>query len=89
MIVTASLEYWLKPWCEIHNLEVLAKNLKIEDGLIVGKFQVKNCYKIEKENRITEAYSLRSYENIYAYCDGRRDREVLTLADIKECKSFR
>lgn len=88
VIIYAPLEYWLKPWCEIHNLEVLATKLKIGDRLIVGKFQANNCYGIEKENRITEAYNLRSYEHSYSYCHSRNDREILALADIKECKPF-
>ena len=89
VIVSASLECWLKPWCEIHSLEVLATNLKIEEGIVTGQFLTKNCYGIEKENRIKELYALGRYEHIYAYGDSRGDREMLALADMKEYKPFR
>jgi len=89
VVVSASLECWLKPWCEIHNLDVLATRLKIEEGIVTGQFLTKNCYGIEKENRIKELYTLGSYEHIYAYGDSRGDREMLALADTKEYKPFR
>lgn len=89
VVVSASLECWLKPWCEINHLEVLATKLKIEEGIVTGQFLTKNCYGIEKENRIKEAYDLSYYEHIYAYGDSRGDRDMLALADTKEYKPFR
>lgn len=89
VVVSASLECWLKPWCEIHNLDVLATRLKIEEGIVTGQFLTKNCYGIEKEYRIKEAYDLSNYTHIYAYGDSRGDREMLALADTKEYKPFR
>lgn len=89
IVVSASLECWLKPWCEKNALELLATKLRIENGIVTGQFLTKNCYGIEKENRIKEAYDLSSYEQIYAYGDSRGDREMLTLADTKEYKPFR
>lgn len=89
VIVSASLECWLKPWCELHNIEVLATQLKVEEGIVTGQFLTKNCYGIEKEHRIKEAYNLSNYTHIYAYGDSRGDCEMLALADTKEYKPFR
>ncbi|KIM03972.1 MAG: haloacid dehalogenase [Sulfurovum sp. AS07-7] len=89
VVVSASLECCLKPWCVIHNLDVLATRLKIKEGIVTGQFLTKNCYGIEKEHRIKEAYDLSNYTHIYAYGDSRGDREMLALADTKEYKPFR
>ncbi len=89
VVVSASIECWLKPWCDKHNLELIATQLEIKDGIVTGKLQTKNCYGIEKVNRVKEAYNLDEYETIYAYGDSRGDRELLALADESFYKPFR
>jgi phosphatidylglycerophosphatase C len=88
VVVSASIECWLLPWCEQHNLELLATKLEMAEGRVTGKFQTKNCYGIEKVHRIREKYDLHEYESVYAYGDSRGDREMLTLADKKFYKHF-
>jgi len=89
VIVSASIECWLKPWCEVHNLAVLGTRLKIENTIVTGQFETKNCYGIEKVHRINEAFELNNYEHIYAYGDSRGDREMLELAHESSYKPFR
>ncbi len=89
VIVSASIECWLKPWCDKHNLDLIATKLEIEDGIITGKFLSKNCYGIEKANRVNEVYNLGNYDHIYAYGDSHGDKELLALADESFYKPFR
>ncbi len=89
VIVSASIECWLKPWCDENNLDLIATKLEIEDGIVTGKFLTKNCYGIEKANRVNEAYDLSNYDYIYVYGDSRGDREMLELADESFYKPFR
>ena len=89
VIVSASIECWLKPWCNENNLDLIATKLEIKDGIVTGKFLTKNCYGIEKANRVQEQYNLSDYDHIYAYGDSRGDRELLELADEKFYKPFR
>ena len=89
VVVSASIECWLKPWCDKYNLELIATQLEIKDGIVTGRLRTKNCYGIEKVNRVKEAYNLDEYETIYAYGDSRGDRELLDLADEKFYKPFR
>ncbi len=89
VIVSASIEYWLKPWCDENNLDLIATKLEIENGIVTGKFLTKNCYGIEKANRVKEAYNLSDYDYIYAYGDSRGDKELLELADESFYKPFR
>ncbi len=89
VIVSASIECWLKPWCDENNLDLIATKLEIKDGIVTGKFSTKNCYGIEKANRVLEVYNLDDYDHIYAYGDSRGDKELLELADERFYKPFR
>jgi len=76
VVVSASIECWIKPWCEINGIS------------FTGKFLTNNCYGIEKENRIKDKYNLSDYDCIYAYGDSKGDYEMLQLAD-KDKKFYR
>ena len=89
VIVSASIECWLKPWCDKNNLDLIATKLQIKDGIVTGKFLTKNCYGIEKSNRVQEQYNLDDYDHIYAYGDSRGDKELLALTDESFYKPFR
>lgn len=89
VIVTASMECWVKPWCELNNLELVATKLEVKNGKVTGKLATKNCHGIEKVNRIKEKYSLDDCEYIYAYGDSRGDKEMLALANEYYYKPFR
>jgi HAD superfamily hydrolase (TIGR01490 family) len=82
VIVSASIECWLKPWCDKNNLDLIATKLEIKDSIVTGKFLSKNCYGIEKANRVKAQYNLDDYDHIYAYGDSRGDKELLELADM-------
>jgi len=89
VIVSASIESWLKKWCEKNNIDLIATRLEVQDKKITGKFATKNCYGMEKVNRIQKKYKLSEYECIYAYGDSRGDKEMLELANKPFYKPFR
>jgi HAD superfamily hydrolase (TIGR01490 family) len=89
IIVSASMECWLKPWCEMHSVSLISTRLEVLDGEITGKFSTKNCHGIEKENRIKELYNLENYSYIYAYGDSNGDKALLALANESYYKPFR
>ena len=88
VVVSASIECWLKPWCDKNNIDLIATRLEIEDGKLTGKFATKNCYGIEKVNRIKEKYNLAEYSIIYAYGDSSGDKEMLSIANERHYKHF-
>ena len=88
VIVSASIESWLKPWCDENNLELIATQLEIKEGVVTGKFLSKNCYGIEKSHRVQKVYNLSNYDHVYAYGDSRGDKELLALADESFYKKF-
>jgi HAD superfamily hydrolase (TIGR01490 family) len=89
VIVSASIDCCIKPRCDKNNLDLIATKLQIKDGIVTGKFLTKNCYGIEKANRVQERYNLDDYDHIYAYGDSRGDKELLGLADESFYKPFR
>jgi len=81
VVVSASIEYWLKPWCDKNHIDLISTRLEIRNDKITGKFATQNCYGSEKASRIKEQYNLTEYNIIYAYGDSRGDTEMLELAN--------
>lgn len=89
VVVSASVECWLRPWCDKNGLDLIGTQLEIKDNRVTGKLLSKNCYGKEKANRIRERYDLNSFDFIYAYGDSRGDKEMLELAQEKYYKYFK
>ena len=88
VIVSASMECWLKMWCDKKKIDLIATRLEFKDSKLTGKFASKNCYGIEKVTRIRKSYDLSQYDHIYCYGDSRGDKELLALADESFYRSF-
>lgn len=88
VIVTASLENWIKKWTDKKNMQLIATKLEIKDNKISGHFATKNCYGAEKVRRIKNKYNLNNYKSIYSYGDSKGDQDMLSIADQKFYKSF-
>lgn len=89
VIVSASPENWVKPWCDVHNLKCLATSLHTENGAITGKISGKNCHGAEKVTRIQSCVDLSSYQEVVAYGDTPGDKPMLALAHRMYYKPFR
>ena len=89
VVVSASAENWVKPWCDAHGLVCLATHLEVRAGYITGKLEGRNCYGDEKVCRIRERFDLSTYDQVIAYGDSSGDKEMLNLADLKFYKPFR
>jgi len=88
-VVSASMESWLKAWCDKHGLDLIATRLEVRDRKLTGEFATPNCYGPEKERRVRERYDLDAFDVVYAYGDSRGDREMLALADEATYRPFR
>lgn len=88
VVVSASIECWLKPWCEKNDLELIATQYEFLNSMATGKFLTPNCYGPEKVRRILERYDVKSFDTIYAYGDSHGDRELLAMADYQYFKPF-
>lgn len=88
VVVSASIECWLRGWCKKYNLDLVGTQLESKDSKLTGKFSTRNCYGIEKVNRIKERYNLNDYEVIYAYGNSKGDKEMLNIADKRYYRYF-
>ena len=88
VIVTASLEDWLAPWCQAQGLELLGTRIKKKGGVITGEIDGANCYGAEKVRRVREAYDTDAFERVIAYGDSRGDKEMLEFADEAHYRAF-
>jgi phosphatidylglycerophosphatase C len=88
-IVSASLDLWLAPWAQTHNLRVLCTEASFTDDRFTGALATANCNGPEKVQRIRSAVSLDDYDTIYAYGDSSGDDEMLALATHPTFRPFR
>jgi len=89
VVVSASIECWLKDWCKREELSLISTKLEYKDKKITGKFSTPNCYGKEKVKRIHDMYYLGDYETVYAYGDSIGDKELLELANEPSFRPFR
>jgi len=89
IIVSASMENWLKAWCDRAGFELVSTKLEVKGSMLTGKFLTKNCYGLEKVVRVEAEYDLSKFDFVYAYGDSRGDRELLALGDKSFYKPFR
>jgi HAD superfamily hydrolase (TIGR01490 family) len=89
VIVSASIECWLAPWCKKNGFELLATKLEVKNGVVTGNLLGSNCFGIEKVNRIKDKYDLSQFNYIYAYGDSKGDIQMLDLANESFYKPFK
>lgn len=89
VLVSASIEPYLKFVAEELKLDLIATKIEVIDGRISGNFDGKNCSGQEKVARIEQKYTLSEYDEIYAYGDSAGDKEMLALADRAFYKLFK
>jgi phosphatidylglycerophosphatase C len=81
VVVSASLDAYLVPWCEKLGVELICTELEIRDGLLTGRYVEGDCYGSEKPRRIQLRYILADYDTVYAYGDSDEDLPMLQIAD--------
>lgn len=89
VVVSASFENYLKPWCDSLGFDLLATRVEVGEGRLTGQFASKNCYGDEKVQRIKAAYRLSDFEFIYAYGDTRGDLPLKTISNEFHYQPFR
>lgn len=90
LLVSASLDFYLKPWARRHGFEnVLSSTLEIDAGhRITGRLIGKNCWGIEKQQRLNAYLGSRENYQLYAYGDSEGDKQMLEMADYPFYRQF-
>jgi len=81
VVVSASLDAYLIPWCRALTIDLICTELEISGGRLTGRYVQGDCYGPEKVRRIRECVTLAGYGTIYAYGDTEDDRPMLEMAD--------
>jgi phosphatidylglycerophosphatase C len=83
VVVSGSLDVYLRCWCESIGVDVICTELEERDGRLTGRYVGGDCSGSEKPRRIRQRYDLGRYPVVYAYGDTIDDREMLGLAHEK------
>lgn len=81
VIVSATLDLYLKPWCLEHGLDLICTEVEAVDGLLTGRYAHGDCSGVLKKTKVQARYQLRDFDTIWAYGDTLEDQELLSLAD--------
>lgn len=88
VLVSASLDLWVRPWAERHGLRLLCTEARWDGEVFTGELATPNCHGPEKEARIRGALVLAGYERVWAYGDSSGDAEMLALAHVAAFRPF-
>lgn len=80
VVVSASADNWVKPWCMQQGIKTLCSRLDVKDGRVTGLLTGSNCNAEEKVNRIVSEYNPANFDKVYAYGDSPGDNQMLALA---------
>jgi HAD superfamily phosphoserine phosphatase-like hydrolase len=80
IVVSGSLDAYLKPWCATVGVDVICTELAAKDGVLTGRYRHGDCTGRRKVDRLLERVRLSDYETIYAYGDSAEDKELLSVA---------
>ncbi len=81
VIVSASLDVYLKLWCEEQGFDLVCSELKTINGKLTGCYINGDCSGKHKVTRVQARYDLSQYAKVYAYGDTPEDFAMLSLAD--------
>lgn len=76
VIVSGSLDLYLRSWCDAMGLEMICNRLESRDGRLTGRYAEGDCGP-HKVDRIRARYDLSRYVRIHAYGDSSEDRPML------------
>lgn len=81
LLVTASLDIWVKPFAEELKMELVSTRAEFKNGVFTGNFIGKNCNGKEKLIRIKEEINDSKYDKIIAFGDTSGDQPMLKWAN--------
>ena len=81
VLVSASVDVYLKHVCELLNIDLICTHTEQVNNIYTGQYTTPDCSSEQKRQRILEKYHLTDYAVIYAYGNSHEDQEMLALAD--------
>ena len=89
VLVSASPTDWIVPWAVSEGItEIIGNPAEVSDGRVTGRLAGANCYGPEKLRRLLALNPERESYTLFAYGDGRGDRELLAAANHRYYRCF-
>lgn len=89
VIISASIRNWIEPWAKQYGFKaVIGTEVELNNEILTGRFAGKNCYGPEKVTRLLSDFPERDHYYLYAYGDGKGDREMMEFADFPYYRCF-
>jgi phosphatidylglycerophosphatase C len=89
VLITASPTDWIVPWAASEGIkEIIGNPAEVSEGRVTGRLAGANCYGPEKVRRLLALNPDRESYTLFAYGDGRGDRELLAAADHSYYRRF-
>lgn len=79
VVVSASIDLYLRPWCEQMGLQLICNQLEVSGERLTGRYAGGDCGP-RKVAHIRKQFDLSRYQRIHAYGDSREDKPMLALA---------
>lgn len=83
VIVSASLDFYLQPWCLDRQVELLCTSLSSVGRRSTGRFSGSDCSGEEKARRVRANFDVSEYSRVWAYGDTPEDFPLLRMAHEK------
>lgn len=80
ILVSASVDLYLKPLCEALNIELICTETEVKSLLLTGRYTTYDCSSEQKRLRVLAYCQLNNYTSIYAYGNSHEDQALLSLA---------
>lgn len=81
VLVSASLNLYLRPFCEQLNIDLVCTEIEVEQQYMTGRLNTPDCSAEQKRLRVLEKYNPEDYQKIYAYGNSKEDLAMFKLAD--------
>lgn len=81
VIVSASIDLYLKPLADLLDVELICTEVDIRNQIITGTYTTPDCSSEQKKQRVLRQYNLDHFELVYAYGNSHEDLDMMSLAD--------
>ncbi|GIU04973.1 MULTISPECIES: HAD-IB family phosphatase [unclassified Shewanella] len=81
VLVSASLDLYLKPWCEMMNIQLICSEMASKGMRYSGYYRAGDCSCSAKADKVLQQFDLNAFSQVYAYGDTKEDLAMLSLAD--------
>ncbi|MCF9045379.1 HAD-IB family hydrolase [Acinetobacter nectaris] len=82
VLVSASIDLYLKPLCDLLGIDLICTKTEVMNGHLTGLYISEDCSGEEKKIQVLKSYPRDEYGSIYAYGNTHEDLAMLSIADF-------